>query len=107
MFTRVVKMTCKPGQTKQACKTISEKVLPILRKQQGFLDYIVLVSTTDPNQVVAQSFWNTREDAERFHREQYQKLRDMLQERLAGEPVIEKYDVDTSTSQRILARKAA
>jgi heme-degrading monooxygenase HmoA len=108
MFTRVVKMTCKPGQCQQACKNINEKVMPILRKQQGFLDEIVLVSNTDQNQMLGLSFWNSRVDAERFHREQFQNIRDtVMQDVLATAPEVQTYDVDISTTHHIMAGKAA
>jgi heme-degrading monooxygenase HmoA len=108
MFTRIVTMTCKPGQVKQACKHLNDNVLPILKKQKGFLDEIVLVSTTDPNQVLGMSFWNSREDAEAWHREQFPRVRQqIMQDVLASEPVLQTYDVDISTAHRITAGKAA
>lgn len=108
MFTRIVSMTCKPGQVQQACKTITDNVLPILKKQKGFLDEILLVSTTDPNQLLGMSFWNSREDAEAWNREQYQKVRQqVMQEVLASEPILQTYDVNVSTAHRINAGKAA
>jgi quinol monooxygenase YgiN len=107
MFTRVVKLTCKPGQTKHACKNMNEMVLPILRKQQGFLDETILVSNTDPNHLLALSFWKTREDAEHYNHNQFPKIRDMMQDVLASPPVVETYDVDTSTPHRITSGKAA
>jgi heme-degrading monooxygenase HmoA len=107
MFTRVVSMTCKPGQAKQACNSIKDIALPILRKQKGFLDEIVLVSSTDPNEVLGLSFWNSREDAEAYHREQFPKIRERLEDALATAPIVETYDVDISTAHRITAGKAA
>jgi heme-degrading monooxygenase HmoA len=107
MFARVVKLTCKPGQTKQACQTMNDKVLPILKKQQGFQDELVLVSTNDPQQLLAESFWKSREDAERYHRDQFQKIREIMQDVLATAPVVDTYDVETSMSHRISAGKAA
>jgi hypothetical protein len=38
--------------------------VPILKKLRGFVDEIVLVSSSDPNRVLALSFWNKKEDAE-------------------------------------------
>jgi quinol monooxygenase YgiN len=107
MFTRIVTMTCKPGQAKQVCKNITDKILPLLKKQQGFLDEILLVSATDPNRVVGQSFWKSREEAERYHRDQFPKIREMMQEALTGAPVVETYDVDTSTTHHIMSGQAA
>ncbi len=107
MFTRVVTLTCKPGQAKNASKSMTEKVLPILKKQQGFLDETVLVSNQNPDHALALSFWNTREDAERYNRDQFPKIREMMQDFLASAPVVETYDVDMSTTHRITAGKAA
>jgi heme-degrading monooxygenase HmoA len=107
MFTRVVELRAKPGKTKELASTASEKVLPILKKQQGFQDEMVLVSNTDPNRVLALSFWNSREDAERYHREQFSQITEMIRNFCDGEPRVETYDVNTSTIHRINSEKAA
>jgi heme-degrading monooxygenase HmoA len=49
---------------------------PILKKQTGFVDETVLVSDPEPNRVLAISFWNTKEDAERYQREEESRGRD-------------------------------
>ena len=107
MFTRVVELTAKPGKNKQLSDTINEKVLPILKKQKGFVDETVLVSDKDDNRVLGLSFWNTREDAEQYHRAEYEKVHEMVRHLLDGEPVIRTFDVHTSTTHRIAAGKAA
>src|SRR5208337_4656258 len=107
MFTRVVSMTCKPGQAKQACKSICDIALPILKKQKGFLDEIVLVSSTDPNELLGLSFWDSREEAEAYHREQFPKIRERLEDALATAPIVEPYEVDISTAHRVTEGKAA
>jgi heme-degrading monooxygenase HmoA len=71
MFTRTVEVTTQSGKAKELSNTLNDKVLPILKKQAGFVDETVLLSDTEPNRVLALSFWNTKEDAERYHREQY------------------------------------
>ena len=38
MFTRVVEITTKTGKSHELANTIQEKVLPILKKQSGFVD---------------------------------------------------------------------
>jgi hypothetical protein len=37
MFTRVIEITSKSGKALELCNTIDDKVLPILRKQAGFV----------------------------------------------------------------------
>lgn len=69
MYTRVVEITSKSGKARELCNIIEEKVVPILKKQTGFVDETVLVSDMEPNRVVGLSFWNSKEDAQRYHRE--------------------------------------
>ena len=79
----------------------------MLKKQAGFVDEIVLVSDAKRDRVLALSFWKTREDAERYHREQYNTVREKLQHLIDAEPVIRTFDVHTSTGHKIAAGKAA
>ena len=107
MFTRTVEVTTKPGKAKELSNTINDKVLPILKKQTGFVDETVLVSDTDPDRVLTSSFWNTKEDAERYHQEQYPAIHEMIRHLLDAEPVVRTFIVDSSTTHKIAATKAA
>jgi len=107
MFTRIVELSAKQGKNKQLSDTINDKVLPILKKQKGFVDETVLVSDKDDNRVLSLSFWNTKEDAEQYHRAEYEKVHEMVRHLLETEPVIRTFDVHTSTTHRIAAGKAA
>jgi heme-degrading monooxygenase HmoA len=107
MFTRVVELTSNSGKARDLCKTIEDKVLPILRKQAGFVDETVMVSDTEPNRVLALSFWNTREDALRYEREQFDTVQKTVQHLLETAPVVRTFDVHTSTAHRVAAEKAA
>lgn len=107
MFTRVVEITTKTGKSHELANTIHEKVLPILKKQSGFVDETVLTSDMESNRVLALSFWKTKDDAERYQREQYPKINEMLQPLLGAAPVIRTFNVHTSTPHKIAAGKAA
>ena len=107
MFTRTVEVTPKSGKAPELASTINDKVLPILKKQAGFVDETLLVSDTEPNQILALSFWDTKEDAERYQREQYPAVHEIVRNLLESEPVIRTFNVDSSTMHRIAAVKAA
>jgi hypothetical protein len=107
MFTRIVELTSKPGKNRQLADTIDEKVLPILKRQKGFVDETVFVSDKGDNRVLAQGFWNTKEDAEEYHRVECQKVHETIRHLLESEPVIRTFNVHSSTSHRIAAGKAA
>jgi len=107
MFTRVVDIRTKPGKANELCNTTNEKVLPILRKQQGFQDEIILVSQTDPNNVLLLSFWSKREDAERYHREHFARITEMVRPLCDSDPTVKPFEVNTSTPHHISLGKAA
>ena len=69
MYTSVVDLTTKQGKARELTQAVNDKVRPLLEKQTGFVDVTVIVSDTEPNRVLALSFWNTREDVRRYERE--------------------------------------
>ncbi|MGZ4789776.1 MAG: antibiotic biosynthesis monooxygenase family protein [Terriglobales bacterium] len=107
MFTRTVEITCKPGKNEELSNLVMDRVIPTLRKQPGFVDEITLISDTEPQRGMAISFWNTREDAERYDRNEYPKVRDMIQPLLESTPMVRTFQVDNSTVHKLAAGKAA
>lgn len=107
MFTRVVEINAKSGKANELANTIQEKILPILKKQKGFVDETVLISDTEPNRILGLSFWNSKEDAEQYHREQFPKVSEILAHIAQDTPVVRTFNVHTSTTHRIAAGKAA
>jgi heme-degrading monooxygenase HmoA len=47
----------------------------ILESQTGFVDEVILISDTEPDQILALSFWENQKDAERYTHEQLQAIR--------------------------------
>jgi quinol monooxygenase YgiN len=107
MFTRVVEIKAKSGKARELGQAINDKALPILKKQDGFVDEIVLVSDTEPDRFLALSFWKRQQDAERYNKEQYPKVNELISHLLGGAPTVKTFNVDTSTTNRIAAGKAA
>ena len=107
MFTRSVEVTTKPGKARELATFVNERVLPILKKQTGFVEETVLVSEPEPDRVLAISFWNKKEDAERYQKEQYPAVQEMIWHLLDSKPVVRTFNVDSSTQHKIAAGKAA
>ena len=107
MFTRIVELHVKPEKKEELSQKLRNEVLPILQKQPGFVDLIHLAHETELEREVAISFWKTKEDAERYHRGNYNRITDMLKPLLKRDPKVETFNVDTSTSHRIAAGRAA
>ncbi|HMC30352.1 MAG TPA: antibiotic biosynthesis monooxygenase family protein [Candidatus Angelobacter sp.] len=107
MFTRVVEVTSKAGKARELTRTVNERVLPILKNQPGFLDEITLVSDEDPNRLLAISFWKSKEHAETYQREQYNKVTEIISNFLEGTPQVRTFEVEQSTVHKIASGRAA
>lgn len=107
MYTRIVEMTTKTGNARELSRTIDDKVLPLLKNQPGFMDEIVLISDQSPNRLVALSFWKSREDADKYNREAYPKVTEILRGQIEGSPKVQTFNVERSTPHNISAGRAA
>ena len=107
MFTRVVTITSKTGKARELARTINDKVLSLLRGQPGFVDEIVLISDENPDRFLALSFWRTQEDAEKYNREGFPAVNEMIRTHIEGAPKVETFNLEQSTFHKIAAGKAA
>ena len=107
MFSRVVAVRTKEGKARQLAKTIQDKILPILESQTGFVDEVILISDTEPDQILALSFWKTQEDAERYTHEQFPRTNELISHLVESAPVSRTFNVDAFSSHRISAGKTA
>jgi heme-degrading monooxygenase HmoA len=107
MFARHVSMHLKPNTRADLTQTIENEVLPILRKQHGFQDEIVFVAPGSGTELVAISLWDTKDDAEAYHRGNYSEVVKALANVVEGTPEVRNFDVANSTLQKTAARVAA
>jgi heme-degrading monooxygenase HmoA len=105
MFTRVVAVRTKKGKSGELAKTIRHKILPILEDQPGFVDEILLVSNTESDQILSLSFWESRQDAERYTHEEYPRVNELISHLVESAPVSRTFDVDIFTSHKITRGK--
>ena len=107
MFTRVVEIETMARKGSDLRSAINEKVLPILKKQPGFVDEIMLVASTEPDRILTLTFWQTEADAERYNREHSSAVSEILKPLYERAPKVTYYNVDTSTTHKIALGKAA
>jgi hypothetical protein len=105
MYTRNVSMKLKVNCAKEFTQTLENQVIPMLRKQKGFKDEITLIAP-ERNEAVGISFWDKKEDAETYNREQYQDVLKSLSKVVEGTPKVESFEVANSTSHQIAAKAA-
>ena len=101
MFARRVTMHLK-GSISEFTQTLEREVIPLLRKQKGFLDEITFVAPGGKG-AFGISLWDRAENAENYNRERYAEVAKALAKVIDGTPQVETYEVANSTFHKIAA----
>ena len=96
MFARSVSMRLKGNTLAQFNRTLEDEVLPLLRKQNGFRDELVLISSNGTD-AIGISLWDRKDNAEAYQRETYPEVQRLLSKVTEGTPQVQTYDVSIST----------
>lgn len=100
MFARHVTLQLKPPLAKEFPVTFEKEIVPLLKKQKGFVDELLLI-TPEKKEVVAISLWEKKEYAEIYNRELYPKVDKIVEKYIKGVPVIKEFDAEYSTFHKI------
>jgi heme-degrading monooxygenase HmoA len=104
MFARSISMRLKRNGVAEFNKTLENEVLPLLQKQKGFQDELVLVSSSG-TEAVGISFWDQKDSAEAYNRTAYPEVQKLLSKVIEGTPQVQTYEVSTSTLQKTAAHR--
>jgi hypothetical protein len=105
MFTRHVIMQLKANSAAEFTRTVEKTVLPMMRKQKGFRDEITFISVDD-SEAIANSFWETKADADAYDMACYPQVLKALSHVVEGTPRVGTAVVSNSTLHQIAARAA-
>jgi len=96
MFGRIVEFTPKPEMKDEIVNVLRREVLPILKKQQGFMEFLPFVPETKTEKWIAVTLWAEKRDADRWEREGYPHVDGILKLYLSAPPICNYYNVETS-----------
>lgn len=100
MFARLLTWQLKPNLVNEFPVTFENEILPLLRKQKGFLDELLLI-TPEKKEAVGISLWETKEHAETYNRELYPQIEKIMTKFIEGFPTVKKFEVEYSTFHKI------
>jgi heme-degrading monooxygenase HmoA len=106
MFARHVSIRLKPNNLAEFIQTMENEIIPLLQKQKGFRDE-VLLTIPGGTEVVGISFWDQKENAEAYNRETFPQVQKLLAKVVEGTPQVQTYEVSGSTFHKIAARAKA
>ena len=106
MFARKVEFDLVVNKKDEFLRKLRDEVLPMLKKQPGFLDIIGLTNEIKVEKALVISFWQSREHALAYEKEVFPKITEMLKPYLMTPFVVTPCVVEKAISAHILAAVA-
>src|SRR6516165_10360424 len=101
MFIRFLEFTVKPDKKVELVKKVKEEILPILKNYNGFFDLLPWQVETEPTKLFAVSLWYEKKDAEKYEKEYFAKVKQIVEPFLTA-PVIVKFGpVETAIPEKM------
>jgi hypothetical protein len=104
MFGRQVTLKLKANSATELNRIAEDEILPILRKQKGFRDETTLIAP-ERLEAIANSFWDTKADAEAYDHTAYAEVLKTLSNVIDGTPTVKNFEFASSTRQPVAASK--
>jgi heme-degrading monooxygenase HmoA len=100
MFARKVSLRLKTDAAGQFIQRMENEIIPLLRKQKGFLDELTLISAGG-REIYAYSFWESSEDAEQYDRTTFDSVTNLITGLTEGVVRVHTYMVANSTFHQL------
>lgn len=106
MFVRKVSVRLRTDGAGEFIRKMEAEIIPLLRKQQGFLDELTLISQSG-KEVYAYSFWENSADAEKYEQTAFAQVTRLLAGLIDGTLRTHTYMVANSTFHKLAAAVAS
>src|SRR5437660_5662996 len=107
MFARIVEFIPKPEKKEEFVKKVRDEVLPILKTQKGFLEILPFFPEKKAEKVITITLWMEKWDVEKYEREAYPKVEEILKRYLVTQGNCTHYIVATTLCERFVETLAA
>jgi quinol monooxygenase YgiN len=107
MFARVCELHIKPEKKEEIISVERDVILPMLEQYDGFFDLIPLELETHPRKFFAISLWRDERDAEKYAKECFPKIYDMLEPFLVAPISVKRGTIDETISKKLVTTVVA
>lgn len=96
MFARILEFIPKLEKKEEFIRVVKDEVLPILKKQHGFLEILPFVPELKNEKVITISLWTEKKELERYEREWFPKVEEIMKPYLTTPITFKYYTVETT-----------
>ena len=103
MFARILDFEVKMEKREEFVKVVKNQIVPILKKQAGFLEILPFFpEKMKEEKVITISLWTTKSDADRYEREFYPKALEILKPYLTTPVKVNYYTLETAVCEHFV-----
>lgn len=102
MFARIVEFTPKLEKKDELIKTVRQEILPILKKQPGFLELLPFVPEIAKEKMVAITLWTEKRQADKYVDEAFPRVEQVLKPFMTGRFMVRMYTVETTLCEHFV-----
>jgi hypothetical protein len=106
MYMLLIEGELKPGKKDEFMKAWSSKILPLLKKQDGFIDEF-LTFEEGTHMGCGLAFWKSREQCERYRRDVFPQAKSFVEHLMHGHPKMRGFEVGAAESLKAAGLRAA
>ena len=96
MFARIMELVPRWEMKPEMIKSVKNEILPIMRKQQGFLELLPFIPELQTDRVIVISLWTEKKHFEKYQKDVYPKVQQILKPFLLEPPMLRMYTVETT-----------
>jgi hypothetical protein len=104
MLGRQVTLKLKANSAAEFTHVAETEILPILRRQKGFRDETIFIAP-ERSEAIANSFWDTKADAEAYDHTAYAEVLKALSNVIDGTPIVKNFEFASSTFAQVAASR--
>jgi quinol monooxygenase YgiN len=102
MFARILEFTPKTEERDELIQVIRQQILPIMKKQPGFLELLPFVPDVAKEKMVVISMWTDRNAVERYVDEAFPQVARILKPVVAGRVTVRMFKVETTVCEHFV-----
>lgn len=107
MFARIMEIVPRMEMRPELIKIVQKEILPILKKQQGFLEVLPFIPEAKIERVLVISLWTERKYFEKYEKEVFQKVQEILKPYLLAPIEWKLYALETTLCEHFERALAA
>jgi len=102
MFARTLELAVKAEKKPEFIKKTKAEIMPILNKQKGFVEILALDNEIELTKSLIITLWQTKLDAERYEKETFPKVKQILEPFLTVPPVVKIFNVEETIPEKMI-----